>query len=750
MRRVGDQNCGYGRLTSAVILLAFCAALHAETDPFAFSDEVAPAAPPPSPRHEITVRVGGVSDDNLQFGRFSDPSEQGGYVTGGYRVDSDPQNRDTNWSLELGDLGREYRFLDFTFVTATDLVLDFKYQETSLQLNNTGFTPFSGGASLVLPTGWVTGVNSPDLAQNAFPYQAENEAKRKTVEADLSRRLGQWNLGASLRLDDRTGTQIKGLAIYSNAANPQAVLLPVPIDESTVEGGFTLGIQTSRLSLEGRALFSRFEGDNNIVTWQNPYSSGLGSSIDYPAGTGGFAPAPDHDSVMLSTRAGLILSRKIRLSLDASMSETSQQEPLVPYTANPNLAVQESLPANALFSDLATGRLNAEMFTQLNNRASLRFRYRFDERTNEADRIAWQYVRGDGANQPASQFAVFNRPLSHQEDLWTIEGRYRFPDKSRVSVSYDYTKTQRDYAAVDETETDRITLVLSPYTGDRVKHRIEVSAEDLAGGTYEWSRSFITQLAVDLINQVPDDQRWTNHPLLRQYHLANQEARAIAWSVSWMLSETWQLQGLLKSREVDFDKSDLGLTDVTETNVNISAQYSVQGFSGWMTFDFGDSGRNQTGRDFLGGLNKPANVVTAPLPEGSDPTRNYNIDQEGERYSIDLGFQWEVSDRLTASTNYTFLHASEIYEVTTFGARDLAGGDFPAIKTDMHNLLTTLAFAFRPGMTLSVEHRYLRFVDDNWQFARLAADDMNKVLTLGQVNPNENVNMLTLGISARF
>ncbi|XOV90434.1 MAG: MtrB/PioB family outer membrane beta-barrel protein [Pseudomonadota bacterium] len=750
MERNRSQQYRKRRLALVATGLLAWGTLQAETDPFAFSDETEAPAPAPAPRSEVIVQIGAVSRDNLQFGRFADPAEQGAFVTGGFRTTGDPLRRDFAWSLDLMDLGRDYRYLDLVFASAGGLSVDLGYQETSLSGNSSGFTPFSGGATLVLPSNWLAGVTTSDLALNSFPFTADNEARRKTLTADIGQAFGIWDIGGHFRLDDRAGTQIKGLAIYSNAANPQAVLLPVPVDESTLDVGLSLGLSAGRLALEGRALASRFDGGNRLVTWQNPYSSGLGAAVDYPTGVGGYAPAPDHDSLTLATTASLVLTPKIRVSLDAMTSETSQQEPLLPYTANSNLVVPAALPTEALGSDLKTSRLNAEIFSRLTARGSIRFRYRYDERRNEADRLPWQYVRGDGANQPAALFALFNRPLSNEEDLWTVEGRYRFPDKSRVSLTYDYTKTRRDYAAVDETETDQLTFVLAPYTGDRVRHRIEVVAADLSGGTYEWSRSFFTELAVDLINQVPDDQRWTNHPLLRQYHLANQESRSIAWSMTWTLSDTWQLQGLLKSRQVDFDRSELGLTDVNETNLNLSAQYSLSAFSGWLTLDYGDSGRNQAGRDFLGGLNKPANVVSPPLPEGSDPSRNYHIDQEGKRYSLDLGFEWRVSDRLKASSSYTYLHASEIYEVTVFGARDLVGGDLPAIDTDMHNLVSTLAFSPRPAMTLSLSHRYLRFADENWQLEGLRSDSIGKVLTLGQVNPNENVNMVTLGISARF
>ncbi|MEX2326544.1 MAG: MtrB/PioB family outer membrane beta-barrel protein, partial [Pseudomonadales bacterium] len=552
----------------------------------------------------------------------------------------------------------------------------------------------------------------------------------------------------SVNLEEKTGTMLKGMAIYSNAANPQAVLLPAPVDQETLEFEFRGGFSNDRLAVSARLGYTDFSNDD-LVTWQNPYASGLGVA-DYPTGIGGYAPAPDYEMLSLSGSLGYRIGDTMHFTLDGMTSETEQQEALQGYTTRPD-TVTTPLPADALFASLKVNMLATSLRAKPTSRLSLKLNYRFNERENTFARHAWQYVRGYGADQQGPEFAVFNRPLHIQKDTYTVEGKYRFPNRTSLSLIYDYEETQRDVAAVTDTEEDTVTVKVNLPRTAQFSQRFEMSASNLAGSTYEWSESFFQQQAVALINQVPDDQRWTNHPLLRQYHLANQEKISANWNASWFPNESWIVQGNLSTYSVTFDKSELGLTDVLTSNVNVNLHYTgSETYSSWVWADYTADERKQWGRDFRGGVQKPANRIYPPLPQGSDPTRNYEVEQDGNSFSLGFGTKWQVSDHWALDLSYAYLRADEEYDITTLGARDLAGTDFPDTRYVLHNLTTSLEYELQNGLLLSLEHQYFRYTDSSWQYDDFTIGDINKLLGTGQVNPNEAVNMLLLGMSYRF
>lgn len=699
------------------------------------------------------LRVGYVSDDNFQFGKYDDFFEDGAWVMGDLFYSS--RGDSSAWSLDVTELGQESQALTLTYDTKGNLGIVLDYSESPIRRNDTGLTPFmggpfGGGENLVLPSTWVAGVNTGDFSMAQITHEISNDVIRKNLGLEISRLFGMGlRLTGNASLEEKSGTMLQGMAIYSNAANPQAVVLPVPVDQETSEFELAAGFSNRSLSLEVRGGFTRFKNDHDLITWENPYASGLGAA-DYPTGVGGFAPAPDYEMVSWGGTLGYRVTDAIYFTLEGMTSATEQQDPLQGYTARPGAA---TTPPSRMFLDdaLTTNLLDTSVSARLLDNFSVKVGYRFNERENEMARYAWQYVRGDSETQLGPEYALFNRPLHLQKDTYTVEGKYRLENRTTLAVVYDYEETQRNFASVTETEEDIVTFKLAPPRNGKLNQRFELSVSNLAGSTYEWSRSFFQEYAVDLINQIPDDQRWTNHPLLRQYHLANREKTTATWTATYFPTETWMWQGTLSSHDVTFDKSELGLTDVLTASANLSVHYlGSETYNAWLWIDYANDERTQTGRDFNGGLQKPANEVNPPLPEGSDPARNFDVEQQGQSAAVGMGMEWQISDKWSIETAYTYLWAEERYEITTFGARDLAGTDLPDSRYEMHNLETTLDFDLNDRFVLSIVHEYFRYTDTSWQYDGLAIGDIDKVLTTGRINPNEAINMLSLTLSYSF
>ncbi len=750
--KAATRLTGLIALIAPLLLAGWTGTAMAESDdPFALADDDE-ATPVVVFDNVVRLKLGAVSRNNFAFSKYTDLDDSGAWLNGDLFYTGLAGDRHSTWTIDLTDLGRKTRDLSLLFNTADLLRIDVHYQEISSRGNNTGRTPYTGTDTLTLPASWVPAVNAGGFVANPVSHRVANELLRRTLALSVSKMLDSGvNFGATATVGDRSGSKFQGMAIYSNAANPQAVILPVPVDEETAEWVLHLGYAGQRLIVDSRASFTAFDNHVNLVSWQNPYASGLGPSVDYPAGVGAYSPSPDYHMTAWSLASSFRASDRLRFTLEGMTSETTQQQPLQLYTANTLLGVATPLPVDTLTEPLKTNMLTVGMVVQPIDRGTIHLRYRFNERDNQIDRHAWQYVRGDGASQQPAEFALFNRPLKLQKDWYTVEGALRLPDRTRLSLTWDHEETLRNYASVTETEEDTLMFKVDPAATAQWQHRLELSVANLAGGTYEWSQSFFQELATDLIARIPDDQRWTNHPLLRQYHLANQNKTTFKWSSSYFPDDKWLIQGSVRGFDVSFDKSELGLTKARHINGNLNLHFvGSETYNSWIYVDYDADERLQTGRDFLGGLYKPANRVTPPLPEGSDPTRNYSIKQNGRSLTAGIGMAWHISDLWSVKTAYTWLRALEDYDVTTYGARDLTGTDFPTVKYVLHSLQSGVEYTLSDNLLITADHTWYRYHNNDWAYADLAIGDIDKLLTTGISNPNETVNLFQLGMNYRF
>ncbi len=91
---------------------------------------------------------------------------------------------------------------------------------------------------------------------------------------------------------------------------------------------------TANCSLEGRLFYSDFDNQDDVLIWQNPYSS-YGPNVRYPTGIGGLGLAPDNDQVGGRLTGQYIFSPTIRLQVDGSYAVASQDQDFLDYSVNP-------------------------------------------------------------------------------------------------------------------------------------------------------------------------------------------------------------------------------------------------------------------------------------------------------------------------------------------------------------------------------------------------------------------------------
>ncbi len=729
--------------------LAFASSLQAQENEFGLSDPFGlPIDEPVMLNNHWSLGLTYVSDDNFKYGQYNGLDTNGFVLDGGWNYSAGDDSK--FWVTSGTDLGTGNREIMLAMASLNGASYTFGYDEISSQFNDTGHTPYHGKRVLSLPAGWIAGAETSQFDQSLIVNDVKNGLKRRTVEMTLRQPVtrGLWT-EVGVTVETKKGTRIKGAAIYFNAANPQAVTLPAPVDQKSSEFRFAAGVDTSAISVT--LAYRALDFDNNYpgLSWENPFASGLGTSVDYPNGIGSVANEPDYQYQELNFSAAYRFSAKTRFTLNGLFGESRQDGKLSSYSVNPGLTVPTPLPVSDMEKPLSTTFFQVAAYTNPISHLAVNAHYQYKERDNSADRHAWQYVRGDGADQPGPEFSVFNRPLTYQQDQFKLEGIYRFRNRSSLRVSYEYEAEFRNFAAVEDTEQDQINVKYRFSRWRSFSNQLEWNHVNRSGSTYEWSRSFFQLLAVDLINQIPDDQRWINHPSLRQFHLANNNGREISWRGSYVPAEHWLLRATASRKNTDFDKSTLGLKEDLETSFNLGISYLPSDSLSIQTFvDHRRRQRSQMGRTFTGGINKPANVISPPLPQGSDPARNFKVREESNSASAGLGVFWEASERLTLDVNFTYLRVDNDYRFAANGARDLTDQALPTADVSLNEIRLDLKYSYNANLTLNLGYQYYDYADNDWRYDNIST--VNKLLTTGQKNPNEAVNVMTLAMTYQF
>ena len=106
--------------------------------------------------------------------------------------------------------------------------------------------------------------------------------------------------------------------------------------------------------------YSEFDNQDDVLTWQNPYSS-YGPNVRYPAGIGGLGLAPDNDQVGGRMTGQYVFAPTIRLQVDGSYAVASQNQDFLDYSVNPALVVNVPVPRNDYGGDVDSSTLNTKL-----------------------------------------------------------------------------------------------------------------------------------------------------------------------------------------------------------------------------------------------------------------------------------------------------------------------------------------------------------------------------------------------------
>jgi MtrB/PioB family decaheme-associated outer membrane protein len=744
-------------IAAAFPLVAFAA----EEDPFEFlgASDTRPLSTIVATDYAGSASLGFsyTGDDNYTFGRYNGLDEEG------FNLYANVDYRDTlpdGWlggaasyfELSAADLGLETGRGHLAVGRFGDYRVEFGIDQQRALFDFTGATPFRGSDNLVLPTDWVAAANTSDMtALQASLRFVDWDRERERYFLDIDKQFGHWSLGAELSTEDKTGVQEMGGALYIDASNGHAAVVPRPLDWTTDEVELNVGYARNALAMQVDYFYSKFDNASTSLTWQNPYGGVFGPSVDYPDGRGAMALEPDNELQRVRAFGTYVFSPTLRVRLDGSYAEGEQDSSYLPFTVNTELGPAE-LPRQNLDGEVTTTTFDAGVYYRPLRKLTVEANYHYEERENDSPRDGYLYTRGDAWAPDDSKFTVYNSTHDKSIDHFELEGTYRLARSTRLTLGYAYEEINRRNAAVEETEEDQYRLTLASKPLQNLDARISLEYFDRSASTYQWAQSYYALLDTQLINETPDTNRFINHPLLSQYHLANRERTGVHLTLNYLPAADWSLGLDTRWAENDYAKTDLGLEDDELFHVSLSGTWlPAEHWDVTLFYSYDYYQAQQRNRAFRGGIEKNPFETFPPLPQASDPTRDWTVEPEDTTHSVGASARWEViPNQLDMEWEISFYDAEGKDDLGSGGAADIDTTPLPDVTSQEHRLRWLTRYHLRENLSVEGEYQFYHFEAEDWAIDGVLPDTVDKVISTGRSSADDDIHYFRVSLSYRF
>lgn len=667
---------------------------------------------------KVDAGAGWVSDASPKFGDYRGLAENGGYAA----VDGDVRFRGADGrflDVRMRDLGIDSRSLDVRGGRRGRFTLDLAYREIPKYRGFGTETVYAGvgGNRLSLPLDWRPADDTGGMTGLAGALQPTAlNFQRKILDVGLHWRLGpRWSYDLHLQHQRKEGTRPFGAGVFTIHSSH----FPAPVDFST--NRLDLGLNYAGERASGRIGFagSIFDNAFDAVTWPNPFSAipgteRLRASLE-----------PDNSFYRFDLAGAWTPVRRLRLSGSAAVGRMEQDEPLLPWTTNPQFS-ELPLPRLTAATRIDTALLNlaGRVALVLSPRLDLAVRLRHDERDNDTPVHLWSPVITDLVQREPRP----NRPYSFDRDRASLSLRYRAHRAVRLRAGADHENYERSLQSLRETEETGYwgELGLTPGSLAELRLRLEHSVRE--GAPY---------LRLE-------DGGPVEHPLMRKFHLADRRRDRLRVDLDVFAATNLTLGLSYRRSEDDYHRSAVGLREAEASSLSLDAGWSIservhaQAFA---TIDGIDSG--------LAGAESAMAEPWLAITEDRFLTVGLGV-----RRSLASGAGRVLGRVPGRGPDRAFVLGFDLVRSESEGdirvTKGPAGGAFPTLETDLWNLRLSAECRLTERWGAKAYLEYEKYDSSDWALDGLGPDGIPAILTFGAESPDYDVTVVRLQASYRF
>jgi MtrB/PioB family decaheme-associated outer membrane protein len=635
-----------------------------------------------------------VDDPTPKFADYRGLIDEGGYLEAS--GESRYRNEKGHYFDFYGrNLGLDSRALEMRGGKQGTYELRADYRETPRYMGHGTVTPYAGVGTdtLVLPEAW-----QPSSGMTAWsPAKLEN--KRKTLGAGFTIKMGSaWKVNADVEQQKRDGTRSFSGGLF--AVN--GAIFPGPLDYTTQLLNASVEYAGKRGQLRLAYAGSDFENGYSSVTWDNPFVIGWGDKVSRSA------LAPDNKYQQISLAGAWRISPRFRISGKAFVGKAEQNVAFLPYSINPEYEDME-LPRASLDGKVDTSmyNLSGRVYIRLADRLDLTAQYKVNERDNKTPVDIYTPILLEVL--PSSPRS--NRPYSYDRSQGKLELRYRPRYNIRLNAGLKRDTLERTYQDVLKTEEDsywgEIEITSWSWFGSRLK--LESLRRD--------ARGFEEQGNYDR----------AENPLMRKFNMVDRDRNRLTLEFDLMPSERFDIALSLYTTEDEYDKSLIGLTESEATSINLDFNYILNEHTNLYAFITRDNIESEmSGADGAGAL--PWDAFT------EDEILTWGLGISGRINKWNYGFDYVSSD-------------ADGDILTDSGAGE---APFPVLTTSLRNARVYVKYAVSERWGLGLDAYREEYDSHDWYVDGLGPLDINGILTMGELSPDYDVNVISLFAILRF
>jgi MtrB/PioB family decaheme-associated outer membrane protein len=643
--------------------------------------------------YEAEATAGAIvaSGANAASGRYTGLDRDKTYAQLGARGDwRDSSGAYARYALD--DLGLDARTGRITLGQDGRYAVALSYAGLPHRLYDSTQSPFAGGATLALPSGWVAAGSTAGMsALGGALHEVDIGTLRKTYGIDARWMVGAgWTLYGSAKREDKTGTEILGASFLA-----QAMQLPAVVDyqTDTVEVGAAWA--SARMAWRLTLANSNFKDNPGAQNFQNPYLP-----LYAGATTGRLALPPDNQARQASLAGSGVLPLNSSASVAFGYTELKQNQALLAASTLPGAA------SGSFDGSVKLTHYGATLGSRPISRLNLHGRVAYEERRDDSTPLTLTQVVTD-----LVPGATLTTP------------RYDY-DRLRLDGGADYRLLRGVTIGVggDRLEVDR-TQQLVRHTDDGGSYaRVRLAPASLLSVTLKGGAAHRQARGFDLTLLPPGE-----NPALALANLANRDRVYFALDATLSPADTVSLALSGQWANDDYRRSALGLLMGHERRIAATLGYTP---SETLTF-YAD-----------GGYQTRATLQAGAYSAASAPWQAWIRDRY---WNGGVGGRY-VRHRWDATVDYAHATAGG---ATAVGASGLLGA-FPLLHTRSDSARLSVGYAFTPALTGRLRYIYQNTASDDWALDGVGPATLPALLALGAPADAYNVNVVALSLTYRF
>jgi len=504
----------------------------------------------------------------------------------------------------------------------------------------------------------------------------------------------RFDLFADYRQQQRDGVDIFGASTFT-----QSSLLHKPLDYQTDEVDLGARYTTERGHLTLAYYGSFFQNKAIDLVWDNPFSFDPATSLP-GEDQGRHAQEPDNNFQQVtlsgSYRAATLSSV---IAFSAAMGRGQQDDALLPYTINPNIAAVP-LPRSTLDAEVDTTNFALTVVSRPFRKARVKLAFRHDERDNKTQQSQWTRVITDTFPTVDDEL---NIPYSFKRSRLNLSADYRLFDTVRVSAGYDRTQTDRDFQEVAEQTEDA-----------RPNSYLDITAR---GGASERDIDRYDETLAASLGQ---------NPLMRKYYLAYRYREFGELTVAASMPEKpVSISVTAFYADDSYTHSQLGLTESDEFRFAADLSWSISEHASiYLTGGVQEIDGEQSGSELFS-------------------TPDWRASHADTFNNIGAGFRVDgIGDKVDLQLDYT--HADGNTEINVASG---AGGQsqFPDLDSTLDSLRLKILYRWSDKLDAILQLRYESFSAEDWALQGVAPDTLPTILTIGAQPYDYEIWMASIG-----